>query len=84
MAKDDGKVEVTLARDAYVGPNGGLRKADSNIKLDRSEAQLLLIQGRARLTHPEKDAGPAPAPAVTLGRNNETDTGGAAPEEPKK
>lgn len=78
MANHD-EIEVTLARDANVGPKGGLRKADTSVVLPAVEAQNLIIQGKARLTHPKKAATGAPG-AVTLTEN----TGGAAPGDEKK
>lgn len=80
MSKNHDEIEVTLARDANVGPKGGLRKADTSVVLPATEAQNLLIQGKARLTHPEKAATDAPAP-VTLGATD--NTGGAAPGDQK-
>lgn len=79
--KDYDHVEVTLARDLKVGPQGGLRKADTNITLPAGEAQLLINQGKARLAKSaEKDFTPDGQPAVTLGEDS---TGGAAPGDKK-
>lgn len=81
MSKNHDEIEVTLARDANVGPKGGLRKADTSVTLSAVEAQNLIIQGKARLTHPKKAETGGPEP-VTLGATD--NTGDAAPGEKNK
>lgn len=82
MAKNDNELEVTLARDLPgAGPRGGTVKADQSVKLPRGQAELLLLQGRARLTHPERDTATGAPANVTL--NPTGNTGGAAPGDDK-
>lgn len=81
MSKNHDEIEVTLARDANVGPKGGLRKADTSVVLPAVEARNLLIQGKARLTNPKKAETGTSGP-VTLGATD--NTGGAAPGENNK
>lgn len=59
----DNEVEVTLAQDSPVGPRGGMVKADTQVRLPWSEAELLVAQGAAR--YEKKSAAVVPAATVS-------------------